>query len=241
VSLGRAIDPRRRARKLAHALGVAKSSGAHHVVISGDLTELGDETEFEHFAEILEAAGFDEDCVTLVPGNHDAYTANGWKKALAGPLERWRGASAEAPGKVIDRGPVALLPIDTSCFQSVVKAGGEFSPDAARAVESRLMDPALRGKAIVLVLHHAPFVHTKAPLHRFVDGLRGCAHVVDLLMRHRQLQVLHGHLHHVVDRVLGAAETRIFGAPAVCDRTDAGSCVRLYDVRDGALQSAGIV
>jgi len=246
VSLGRAVDPRLRARKLARALGVAKSSGADHVVISGDLTELGDDTEFEHFAEILEAAGLDEDSVTLVPGNHDAYTSkDGWKKAMEGPLRRYASASVAQPGKVVERGDVALMPIDTSCFQSVVKAGGEFTPEVARVVESRLMDPALRNKAMVLVLHHAPFVHTKAPLHRFVDGLRGCAHVVDLLMRHPRLQVLHGHLHHVVDRVMNGTATRIFGAPAVCDDADADGDVRprvrLYDVRDGALSSTGIV
>src|SRR5690606_4954595 len=53
VSLGRAIDPRLRARKLARALAAAKAKGADHIVISGDLTELGDPTEFEHFAEVL--------------------------------------------------------------------------------------------------------------------------------------------------------------------------------------------
>lgn len=247
VSLGRSIDPRSRARKLSRALRSAKASGAEHIVISGDLTELGDQTEFEHFAQVLEDADLDAHNVTLVPGNHDAYTTeSGWKKALEGPLRRFACSSAAEPGKVVDRGTVALLPIDTSCFQSVMRAGGEFSQDAARAVERRLADPALRDKALVLVLHHSPFMQHRTPMMQWVDGLRGYAQITDLLMRHPRLQVLHGHLHRLVDRVLSVASVasparaRVFGAPAVCDDPDDDGLVRprirLYDVRDGALE-----
>jgi 3',5'-cyclic-AMP phosphodiesterase len=249
VSLGRAIDPRMRAKKLARALGAAKASGADHFVISGDLTELGDATEFERFAEVLEDARLPDDAVTLVPGNHDAYTTQAaWKRAIDGPLKRFAGASATEPGKIVERGDVALLPIDTSCFQNIVRAGGEFTPDAARAVEASLSDPALREKAIVLVLHHAPFVLHKTPVMQWIDGLRGGATVIDLLKKHPRLQVLHGHLHRVVDRMLEVREstrTRIFGAPAVCDAADEGgageSHVRVYEVREGVLESMGML
>lgn len=253
VSLGRAIDPRMRARKLARALRAAKSAGADHIVISGDLTELGDQTEFEQFAEVLEEVGVDEEEVTLVPGNHDAYTsASGWRKALEGPLRRFARTSAAEPGKVVERGPVALLPIDSTCFQSVVRAGGVFTADAARAVERRLVDPALRDKAIVLVLHHSPFVQHKTPVMQWIDGLRGCAQVTDLLARHPRLQVLHGHLHRAVDKMLtaaGATRARVFGASAVCDdpdsdpgRADAPTPrIRLYDVRPASSDTTPFV
>lgn len=249
VSMGRAIDPRMRAKKLARALGAAKASGADHYVISGDLTELGDQTEFEHFAEVLDEARLPDDSVTLVPGNHDAYTSDGaWKRAIAGPLKRFAPASASEVGKVVEHGDVALLPIDTSCFQNIVRAGGEFTPEAARAVEGRLTDPALRNKAIVMVLHHAPFVVHKTPMMQWIDGLRGGATVIDLLRRHPRLQVLHGHLHRVVDRMLEVKDTtrtRIFGAPAVCEAAESGDSgvarVRIYEVREGALESMGMV
>ena len=45
------------------------------ISVSGDLTEVGEQAEFEQFAAILHDAGFPEDSVTLVPGNHDAYTS----------------------------------------------------------------------------------------------------------------------------------------------------------------------
>jgi hypothetical protein len=115
-------------------------------------------------------------------------------------------------------------------------------------VEARLADPALREKAIVLVLHHAPFVVHKTPMMQWVDGLRGCTQLIDMLAKHPRLQVLHGHLHRVVDRMLEVRDTtrtRIFGAPAVCDAPESGDSgearVRVYDVRDGALESMGMV
>ena len=249
VSLGRPVDPRARARKLTRALSAAKASGADHVVITGDLTEVGDDVEFEHFANILHDARMPEDGVTLVPGNHDAYTSGAaWRRALEGPLKTWAGASALDTGKVVDRGNVAFLPIDTSCFQSMTRSGGMFTPDAARMVQERIDDPAFSDKAIVLVMHHPPFQHTKNPLVQWLDGLRGCTHVLEMLARHPRLQILHGHLHRVVDRIVDlgkgvagvANRARIFGAPAIVDDNDDKPRVRLYDMRDGALESAGL-
>lgn len=243
VSMGRRIDPRARAKKLSRALASAKKSGAEHIVISGDLTEIGDATEFEHFAEILSDAKIPPEAITLVPGNHDAYTADGWRRALEGPLRPYAASSASEPGKVVDRGNVAFLPIDSSCFQTMARAGGEFTRDAARAVERRLWDPGLDGKALVLVLHHSPFVQHKTPLMHWIDGLRGCTQVVDLLARHPRLQLLHGHLHRVVDRLVGAARARVFGASAVCDdKEDGQPRVRLYEVRrdEHLAEAAGV-
>jgi len=251
VSLGRPVDPRIRAKKLARGLAAAKASGADHVVITGDLTEVGDASEFECFANILFDARLPDDAVTLVPGNHDAYTSGAaWRRALEGPLKAWAATSATEPGKVVDRGAVAFLPVDTSCFQSIARSGGLFTPDAARAVKATLDDPAFAGKAIVLVQHHPPFQHHKNPLAQWVDGLRGCTHVLDMLAAHPRLQILHGHLHRVVDRVVGVGapangnggplRARILGAPAVCDDSDERPRVRVYDVRDGMLESAGL-
>ena len=95
VRFGRSADPSVRAQRLRSALDAVVASGADHLVISGDLTELGDDAEFERFAEVLADAAIDPGDVTLVPGNHDAYTtADGWRRALAGPLAPWARTSA---------------------------------------------------------------------------------------------------------------------------------------------------
>jgi len=258
VSLGRPVDPRTRARKLARGLEAAKASGADHFVISGDLTELGDATEFEYFASILDDAKLPDGTVTLVPGNHDAYTSgSAWRRALEGPLKPYASASATDAGKVVERGEVVLLPINTSSYQSIAFSGGTFTPDAAKAVQARLDDPSLKDKTLLIVQHHPPFEQHKNPISQWVDGLRGCKHVLDMLANHPRLSILHGHLHRVVDRIVGlsrvasarredsrvagaATKARILGAPAVCDDADEKPRVRLYDVRDGALEAVGL-
>lgn len=259
VSLGqRAVDPQQRRRQLARALAAAKASGADHVVISGDLTEVGEDAEFEQFAEVLHDAGLPEDSVTLVPGNHDAYTSTeGWAKAMRGPLARFAAASAAVAGKIVDRGAVAFLPIDTTRFQTIAWSGGVFTKETAGAVERRLRDPAFRDKAMVLVVHHPPFHPVKAM--KWIDGLRGGADVLDLLARHPRLQLLHGHLHRIFNHIIATssavgaalgqavlrpktestddAPTRLFGAPATCEGSDEAPRFRLYDVKDGALHA----
>ena len=109
----------------------------------------------------------------------------------------------------------------------------------AGEIEARLSDTAFRDRAVVIVLHHPPAEQKSNAVWSWIDALRGSTHVLDLLARHPRVQLMHGHLHKVVDRVLGAARTRIFGAPAVVDDTDRAR-VRLYDVRAGALESLGL-
>jgi 3',5'-cyclic AMP phosphodiesterase CpdA len=241
LNLGRPIDGDERKTKLRRALETAKKTGADHFVISGDLTELGTAREFEEFAGLLDEAALPADAVTLVPGNHDAYSsADSWQRAMAGPLARYASASAAEPGKVVDRGAVAFLPLDVTCDQTIARSGGEFTREASVALEQRLADPALRSKAVVVVQHHPPFGFN--PILHWFDGLKGNTRLLDLLARFAHVQVLHGHLHRVIDRILGAVGTnsRVFGAPAIVE-DNGSSRVRLYEVRGGLLESAGLV
>ncbi len=254
VSLGRGMNPLSRSRRLAHALAGAKASGADHYVLSGDLTEVGEDSEFEQIATVLHEAALPADGVTLVPGNHDAYTrSDAWARAMAGPLAAFARSSASAAGKVVERGPVAFLPIDSTRFQTIAWSGGVFSGAVTQTIERRLADPCFRDQTVVLVMHHPPFYPKGAPsLMKWIDGLRGSRHVLDLLGRHPRLQLLHGHLHRVFDRMLsprqgsaaeltdtdGSTRTRVFGAPATCDGGERGErakppAFRLYDV-DGS-------
>lgn len=262
LSMGRSVDPTLRRRRLSRALALAKANGAQHFVISGDLTEVGESAEFEQFSEVLHEARLPAESVTLVPGNHDAYTrADAWRRALDGPLAPFSPGSAAAAGKVVDRGAVAFLPIDTTCFQSIASSSGIFTRSMVEAVERRVNDPALRDKALVLVAHHPPFHPHALAIVRWMDGLRGAAEVLELLARQPRLQLLHGHLHRVFDRILatssararaaglrliaktdghGGEPTRAFGAPATCEGPDDIPRIRVYDVRDGALHAAPV-
>lgn len=233
VSLGRPVDPPLRASRLSRALSHAKDAGADHVVISGDLTEMGSDREFEAFGAILGASRFTPDSVTLVPGNHDRYTTHdGWERALQGPLRPWARSSAHAAGHVVDRGEVVFLPVDSSCYQSIARSGGEISEASATVLRARLNDEGLRNRSLVLVQHHPPAPARKGPVVDWIDGLRGWRHLLDTFQKHPNLAIVHGHLHRAIDRVLGL--TRAFGASATVDDEGAPR-VRMYDLQAGTV------
>ncbi len=111
VSIGRRLDPEERRRKLEYGLRAARRAGAHHFVLSGDLTEMGTKAQYEALAETLHDSAIEPWRITLVPGNHDAYDSpTAWRDALDGVLRPWAPTSARNAGAVVDIGRVCLLP-----------------------------------------------------------------------------------------------------------------------------------
>jgi 3',5'-cyclic AMP phosphodiesterase CpdA len=236
VSMSRPLEPVARTAKLRQALEHARLHGADHVVISGDLTEVGEPSQFEQLAMTLHESRIEPSSITLVPGNHDAYgPPNGWKQALEGPLHAFAASSATSAGKVVVRGDLVLLPIDVSRHQSIARAGGELTEAAAEAVRRCLADTAHAKKAVVVVQHHPPFGLPRSTW-QFLSGLRGYGKLVELLTHHPEVQLLHGHLHRAMDRIVGGlGRARVFGASATVDDLLGLPRVRLYDVKDAAL------
>jgi 3',5'-cyclic AMP phosphodiesterase CpdA len=240
LSFGRPLDAAGRVRKLQRSLQTAQRVGANHVVLSGDLTEIGTPGEFETLAEVLHDSGIPADRISLIPGNHDLYSsADAWRWALAGPLAAFASTSADRPGKMLDVGGATLMPIDATFHQPVTRSAGVVAPEVLECIERRAADPTFAGRPLVLVQHHPPFVRKTKAWH-WVDGLMGARRMMHLMETFRHLFVLHGHLHAVVDRALGCGVQRIFGVTAVVDDHEA-SRIRVYDVRDGKLESAGLV
>jgi Icc protein len=240
LSFGRPLDAVGRRRKLAHALLAARRVGADHVVISGDLTEIGAPGEFECLAEGLHESGIAPERITLVPGNHDLYTSpDAWSQALDGPLAAFRRTSAEAPGRVVECAGVRFLPLDVARHQPLTRSAGWMEDSMMDVVMHRASDPGLADRPMVLVQHHPPFVRA-TQAWQWVDGLIGAARLMTVLEAFRHLFVLHGHLHSAVSRVLSCGMARVLGATAIVDDENAPR-VRLYDVRDGRLEVAGLV
>jgi 3',5'-cyclic AMP phosphodiesterase CpdA len=240
LSFGRPLDAAGRRRKLVSALSAARRVGASHYVVSGDLTEIGSPGEFEALAETLHDSGIAPARITLVPGNHDLYTSpDAWRLALEGPLAAFRETSAQEAGKVVECGPVNILPLDVARHQPVTRSAGWLEDDALDRVALRAADPGLSDRPLLVVQHHPPFVRTTQPL-QWLDGLVGAVRMMGVLEAFRHLYVLHGHLHSAVNKVLGCGVARVFGATAIVDDKDAPR-VRLYDVRGGVLQAAGLV
>jgi 3',5'-cyclic AMP phosphodiesterase CpdA len=237
LSLLRPIDVAARMRRARRALDEAKRLGFDHLVISGDLTEDGTAPQFEQLAFVLAESRIDPFKVTLVPGNHDAYCDRAaFARALDGPLRPYAPSSGGGPGKVIDLGDVTLLPVSTAIHQHWAYSSGRIDGDQFEGIDKRASDPGLAKRAFVVVQHHAPTRHPVAAM-QWVDGLRGYTRLLALLAKRSAVQVLHGHLHTAVTRVLELGGiTRIFGAPAVVD--DDEPRVRIYETRGGVIVAA---
>ena len=147
LSFGRPLDAVGRRRKLAHALSAARRVGADHVVISGDLTEIGAPGEFECLAEGLHESGIAPERITLVPGNHDLYTSpDAWSLALEGPLAAFKAHErAGARARVVECAGVRFLPLDVARYQPLTRSAGWIDDLAMDAVARRAVGPRPRG------------------------------------------------------------------------------------------------
>ena len=142
-------------KKLRNGLRAAKRAGAHHFVISGDLTEMGTKAQYEVLAETLHESDVEPWRITLVPGNHDAYDSpTAWRDAIDGVLRPWAPTSARNPGAVVNIGSVCILPVNVACHQPVTRSAGHIDDAAVDALERRVSDPAFR---------HKPIAHRPAP------------------------------------------------------------------------------
>ncbi len=238
LSAGRALDPASRVLRLKQALNLCANHRADHIVISGDLTEYGSPEEYDTFAEVLHDSGIPAHHITLVPGNHDVYhSPDAWKQAIYGPLQAFRETSANEPGKIVDLGTACIFPVDVTRHQHISRASGILLPQVADALETRLMDRAIQKRAAILVQHHQPFAHRFLPW-QWIDGLTGWARLLHLLHRFQNASVLHGHMHQIVNRMIGITRTRIFGATATVEDPLNASRVRFYRVaNDGLLDT----
>ena len=237
VSLHRRLDRPARRAKFVRALAAAHVAGASHVAISGDLTEVGALPEFEVVAEALGSSPFAPEQITLVPGNHDAYTCrDGWQRAFEGPLAPYRRTSVWSSGGVtpVDLGDVVLLPVDTSRYQTVASSFGVFTRETSEAIHAHFARSVGSAAPRVIVQHHPPFPR-KSAAWQYIDGLQGWQSLFDLLETHPSLALLHGHTHLAATRQFGELQhARIFGATAVVDDR-AEARLRLYEVERGLL------
>jgi Icc protein len=231
LSAGAPLDAERRIRQSVFALQSALHCGADHILLTGDLTEDGDPAQFEVLAEVLCRSGVDPECVTLVPGNHDAYSARGaFAQALEGPLRAYRRTSS--PGSCTQLAAAVIAPLSTVVEgQWFTRSGGQIGSDAALAIRRLASRPDLRGRAIVVAQHH-PASHRALLPFQWRGGVQNAGAMRDLVLERTRVHVLHGHVHRAqTRRFCGRAHAQIFAAAAVRD----GAAPRLYRAEGGVL------
>jgi 3',5'-cyclic AMP phosphodiesterase CpdA len=170
-------------------------AGADHVGVTGDLTQLGLDSEIEEAAAWLARLG-PPSRVSVVPGNHDAYAGRS-------EVERWSrwapymtstdAAETSLGGFPFLRrlGPVALVGISSARPTALLLATGRIGGSQRERLEELLAG--LRGEGLfrVVLMHHPPVPAGQSRRRQLDDS----AAVRELLERAGAELVLHGHTH----------------------------------------------
>jgi 3',5'-cyclic AMP phosphodiesterase CpdA len=191
---------------------------ADHVIVSGDVTAYALEEEFDGASAALEPYVRDPQRCTVIPGNHDTYTPDTVREQR---FERRFGHLLQSDLPEVAREehfPFVRL-LDGVAVIGLKSARVPFVPGASYGVIGRrqldgvdaaLSHPKLAGRAVLVVVHHAP-LNAKGrpdkPHHGLVD-----ARALFRLVRGPRFAVLHGHIHHRFHHEPTAERPHIFGA-----------------------------
>ena len=179
---------------LAELIQDMRSERPAHIAITGDLINLGLESEIGRAGDWLKSLGRAA-TVSVVPGNHDAY--------VPGALERirddWRPwMQDDAPGAGRNQFPylrvrnnVALIGVNSARATAPFMATGFFRRRQAVALAEVLRGTARRGLCRVVMIHHPP-VRRAVSFHKRLVGIGAFQRII----RENGAEiVLHGHTH----------------------------------------------
>ncbi|HEX7840210.1 MAG TPA: metallophosphoesterase [Kofleriaceae bacterium] len=184
------------------------ASGVDHVLCTGDVTNLALRQEFEFARGKFDRFALGPAGVTVIPGNHDAYVAEGVplfaelfaEFAACDPGWAWTAAEAgpdEGPEElrwpiVRVRGHLALIGTSTSRATPWFTAYGRLGSGQLARLGAVLRDPRLAGKARVVAIHHPP---AGKRAESRVRGLRDHAAFAAVIAEAGADLIVHGHEH----------------------------------------------
>ena len=224
--------------KLSRLLDAADARNPDQVILTGDLTGLGDADELELARSVLQPL-IDAGRLTVIPGNHDRYTdasgARRFEKRFGDQLRSDLPEHADAHGYPFvklwgDRW--AVVGLDSTRVpgwsQYVV---GRLGRAQLRRLRRVLDDPRLAGRSVLVLSHHGP----NGPAGRFdwrESGLIDAAEFLDEL-RERPVVLMHGHSHLRYWHRAGAGLPHQLGGGSSTEPGNAGFFeVELSDHRD---------
>jgi 3',5'-cyclic AMP phosphodiesterase CpdA len=221
-----------------------------HVVVTGDWVNLSLEQEFAAALRMFEdVLGTPPDRVTMVPGNHDAYTRGAERSRR---FARHFGAylrtdlpelSTEHPSGrfpiVKLRGPVAFIGLSNAVARPPLVASGWVGKAQLSALARVLAHDEVRSRFPVIAVHH-PVHRLDTVVKQATNGLEDQRELWDCLDVLERGLVLHGHLHRRMRRavttrngvieVLGATSASLLD-PAPARRAG----YNVYEIEDGRL------
>ena len=186
-------------------------AGIDHVVITGDVSNLALESEFEAVRTILDALGLPPSAISIVPGNHDVYTRGAardqrfyryFEPYLASDLPDHRVSHEGGMFPVVKlRGPAAFIGLSTALPRLPFVAAGRLGDAQLDKLELILQSPEVRARTPVILLHH-PLHNPLTWLKAMLEGLDDASRLSRTLGGLERGLLLHGHLHRRLHRKL---------------------------------------
>lgn len=172
-----------------------------HLVVTGDITNLALEHEYEEARAILEQAARHTE-VTVVPGNHDIYLpstyprfAHHFKPFLQSDLPQFACDLPAGPFPCVKlRGRVAIIGLSSGVPRPPFVAGGFIGHSQLKALEKILAYPEVQSRMPIVLVHHPP-VDSRPRFMQLRDGLADAATLRQTLASLSRGLLLFGHLH----------------------------------------------
>jgi 3',5'-cyclic AMP phosphodiesterase CpdA len=241
-----------------HMVEDMNAQGIEHVLCTGDVTNLALEREFLFARERFDRLTNGPEHVTVIPGNHDAYVAEGvahfatvfdhyhrsdtgwtWSEDDRDPDDRHDDLRWPI---VRVRGPIAIVGITTSRQTPWFHAYGRVGGGQLARVEKALADPRLSGRVRIVAIHHPPA--GKRAKNR-IRGLRDHEGFARVISTAGAELVVHGHEHQDLSEILPgpSGDVPVLGVASGTyehNRPDRIARYRVFEIRDGKIASDSV-
>lgn len=173
--------------------------GVDHVVISGDISNLALESEFERTFHLLKLLG-NGSRVSVVPGNHDYYTTGA---AVTRRFEKtfypfmfpdgFSDLDVDLYPYQKDLGEMVLFGVCSATRNAPLLSHGRVGERQLQRLEYMLTRPSLGDRMKCVVVHHA--LHARTAVPEYTSRLLDREAVLDVINRCKVDLVLYGHDH----------------------------------------------
>jgi 3',5'-cyclic AMP phosphodiesterase CpdA len=222
-----------------------------HVVITGDLTNLALEPEFEAVRSMLERElGLSPSEVSVVPGNHDLYTRGSQRSRrfstffapyISSDLPELSADIANGAFPYVRlRDNVAFIGLSSAVPRLPLMAAGELGRAQSTALRAILAHDEVRKRTPIFLVHH-PLYNPVSVIKTAFEGLWDASALLAMTNELSRGLLLHGHLHRRIRRDL-ATSTGMFstvGATSASlhhEHEDRMAGFNVYDIgKDGSI------
>ena len=185
------------------AVLAAAADAADHVVVTGDITNLSLEGEYNEARRLLDGVARSAE-VTVVPGNHDIYLPQVYRDRRF-PHHFASYNSGDLPELELEllvgrfpfvklRGPVALIGLSSAVPRPPFVSAGYLGRAQLQALARVLAHPEVSRRTPVILVHHDPF-DSHSRIEQWQSGLLDARALRDTLGPIARGLLLFGHLH----------------------------------------------